>query len=946
MSKNNNSFLLILFFLGFSSCNLKEIENQKISKPQIIEGRFEQDWLMMRDLELDEVPKERLIIAEDILLNKNARKSSTAEAVEPSWEERGPSNVGGRTRAILFDAADPTDNTVFAAGVGGGLWYTNQFLSTDPNWLPVNDFFDNIAITCIAQSPIDPATIYFGTGEGWGNFDAIRGLGIWKSTDGGATWTQLSSTDNSGFYYVNDIDVDNNGHVFATTQTGGVQRSTDGGFTWSAVLGNGYHFQDIEISGEGDVWVTYSGGQVFYSNGGYGVNTGQAGTWAEIIPYGNYARIELAINPNNPSELIALCQGNSSNNVTAILTTNNKGTTWINRTVPTISDQGGNSIFTRSQAWYDLIAAYDPTTGNVFIGGIDALRSADNGATWTQISIWSLFDAYYNGFNYSQYVHADHHEIIFLPNHSNAAVIGTDGGIFYSANINANQPVFESKNSGYNVTQFYATAVHPTSGTNYFLAGAQDNGTQKFEQAGVNQTSQASGGDGAFCHIDENNPSIQISSYTNNNYYVSTDGGGYFYDIGGGSGGWFINPTDYDSETKILYAANEYNSLFRVTEVGTNNTKGSINVDLSGGKISAITVDPMTANRIWVSSYGNSTGNLGIVRIDNAHTSNPTTSFLPITTSVSADAYVSNIALEAGNSNHIIVTLSNFGLNSIWESTDGGINWSSIEGDLPDMPVRWAIFHPDNADKLYIATELGVWVTTNINGSSTTWSPANNSSLPNTRVDMLQYRPADRLLAVATHGRGLFTGTIPASEEEVIIPEGPIASGSYISSGTITASGTINLGANVTFTAGNSITLSPPFTVEAGATFSAAIASSSRAPIIPLQYAKIDRKPSVPINPIKIDKPSKEIFSLELKLFPNPVADIATLQWISETSQIVTIEVFNNKGQKLRSIEQSQRYAEGVQKRTIDASTWKAGLYWITLSLESGQRQTVAMTKL
>ena len=161
MSIINNTFLLILFFLGFSSCNLKEIENQKISKPQIIEGRFEQDWLMMRDLELDEVPKERLIIAEDILLNKNARKSSTAEAAEPSWEERGPSNVGGRTRAILFDAADPTDNTVFAAGVGGGLWYTNQFLSTDPNWLPVNDFFDNIAITCIAQSPIDPATIYF-----------------------------------------------------------------------------------------------------------------------------------------------------------------------------------------------------------------------------------------------------------------------------------------------------------------------------------------------------------------------------------------------------------------------------------------------------------------------------------------------------------------------------------------------------------------------------------------------------------------------------------------------------------------------------------------------------------------------------------------------------------------------------------------------------------------
>ncbi len=117
------------------------------------------------------------------------------------------------------------------------------------------------------------------------------------------------------------------------------------------------------------------------------------------------------------------------------------------------------------------------------------------------------------------------------------------------------KPDFTDKNSGYNVTQTYAGAIHPMAGSNYFLAGAQDNGSLKFPNLpGVQNANQASGGDGAFCHIDYANPAFQITAYVYNVYYRSTNSGMSFTNkISDQSHGSFINPTDYDTATKVLY---------------------------------------------------------------------------------------------------------------------------------------------------------------------------------------------------------------------------------------------------------------------------------------------------------------------------------------------------------------------------------------------------------
>jgi hypothetical protein len=110
----------------------------------------------------------------------------------------------------------------------------------------------------------------------------------------------------------------------------------------------------------------------------------------------------------------------------------------------------------------------------------------------------------------------------------------------------------------------------------------------------------------------------------------------------------------------------------------------------------------------------------------------------------------------------VVVTFSNYGVSSIWQTFDGGTSWREIETNLPDMPVRWIIHHDENPKQALIATETGVWFCHDITADTVTWYPQ-NQGMATVRVDMLSYRPSDHTVLAATHGRGLFTCTFPAS---------------------------------------------------------------------------------------------------------------------------------------------------------------------------------------
>ena len=734
-----------------------------------------QDAALTRDPATGTVPSERLRAAarynETRLKARAQRGLATTGLANATWTERGPTNVGGRILSLLVEPSDATGNTVWAGTADGGLWQATNATTTSIQWTSVNSNLGNLAVSTVAA---DPGTNvrYCGTGEGFFNGDAVRGAGIWKSTDGGTTWAQLASTNNGDFYYTQKLVVHPVTHdVYAATRTG-LWRSPDGGTTWTLVLRKTTSpplalaiipVADVEIAADNTVFTAI--GLVFSTDAIYRSPSGDAGSWTNLnaqagsgLPTTGYQRIELACAPSDPNRIYAVFQA-TDRSLLNIYRSSDKGNTWV-----ALSRPGGGD-YTNGQAWYNLAITVSPADPNaVYVGGLDLWFTSNAGSATPGSVAWDQESAWNNPVTDPFYVHADHHAIAFVPTATapaNQAFFGSDGGLAYSADAsisNATEPQFSQRNTNLNVTQFYALAMHPTD-ANYFLAGAQDNGTQRFTAAGLNATTRATGGDGAFCAIDQNNPVVQFTSYVYNQYRRSTDGGTTFTNFNiSASAGSFINPWEYDNQAKILYACYNTDTYLAWTNAGdaAATTAATITPSLGtgAGKVTHITVSPLTANRLYV---GTNAGN--VLRVDNANTATPTVTTIR---AGSAGTSVSCVAIDPANENHLLATYSNYGIVSVFETADANAatpTWTSVEGALPDMPVRWALFDPRGTTRALLATEMGVYATDQLTGGSTVWSPVGNGPL-NVRVDMLRYRPADRTVAVATHGRGLFTSAL------------------------------------------------------------------------------------------------------------------------------------------------------------------------------------------
>ncbi len=781
-------FLVICFFT-ITSCNNIPSNSKSLSK-ETSEMENEQDGMeaymkyqfnRTKDPALNKVPYERLAIAEKEAFRRNNLQQRTYSNL--SWTERGPNNIGGRTRAVVEDKNDATGNTIFAGSVGGGIWKCTNFKSSSYSWVKMNDHMGNLAVTCMVQDPTNLLVLYAGSGEGYYNSDAIRGGGIFKTTDGGVNWQPLTSTipnasiGNSSFYYLQDIAVTSNGTVYASSRgatscDGGIYKSIDGGITWTRVVGTNFGGScqyttgnDIDIASNGDIYVTTglqgsssnSYGRVFKSPAALGALQGNLGQWTDITPAppsgeAGFKRVELSSAPSSPTTLYVLCQKYNASSVTKFYKSTDAGTSWTPVDVPSWCDQGTTkSDFTRSQAWYDLAVEFSPTNPNrLFIGGVDVMRSTDGGFNFAQASRWSTF-----GCGSYPFIHADIHNIVFLSGSSNDMVVSCDGGMFYSADGGI---TFTNRNQNYNVTQYYAVAIHPSAGSNYMLAGAQDNGSHRFTSFGVNSVSTATGGDGAFCFIDQLDPTYQITSYVYSNYRISRNSGLSFDITTSDGNGDFINPGDYDSRSKILYCGYTAGKIGRVTNIVSGTpTIEAVSISQIGSRYATtIKVDPNTLNRVYI-GIGYTSGNL--VRVDNANSTFLTTTNVSIP---GVYGNISSIDVEDGNANHLLVTVSNFGVTSVYESSDGGISWTSIEGDLPDMPVNSGVFLPMGDKRIALATALGVWTTGSAIGTSTSWVP-DNDGMANVSSEMLKFRKSDSTIAVATHGRGVFTTTLASA---------------------------------------------------------------------------------------------------------------------------------------------------------------------------------------
>jgi hypothetical protein len=426
------------------------------------------------------------------------------------------------------------------------------------------------------------------------------------------------------------------------------------------------------------------------------------------------------------------------------LKSTNRGATWELKTVPTAN--------WASIPWHALVAAVDPNhPDSLYIGGLDVYKTVTGGTNWLpRLSDW---DDMYSGGG-PRYVHADLHAIVFKPGSSSEILFGSDGGVFYTSSGNLAQPIFEQHNKNYNTLQFYVGAINPGSGISNYLGGLQDNGTLLYQGTPLTINDMIDGGDGAYCFWDQTESNIYITSYYYNAYTVWYNGNPLNANFNSGT---FVSPADYDYNTNKLYAnAVNYvistpNRILRISNIpsGNNGTFLTLNTS-SNVPFSFVKYSPYSPTGTSTIFLGTQSGRL--FKVTNAQST-------PVVTEIGSSSFppanLSCVAIGASE-NQLVATFSNFGVPSVWYTTNGGTNWTNVEGNLPDMPVRWALFSPNDPAYVMLATEIGIWTTDNINSPSVSWVP-NNSGLANVRIDMLTYRNSDKKILAATHGRGLFT---------------------------------------------------------------------------------------------------------------------------------------------------------------------------------------------
>lgn len=788
---------LVSEYRGLPSVEKEDIQNsgkKEMDRPDV--AAF-YEFIKTVDPLTRTVPVERIMEA-----NKTTKALSSLKSTNESLSWTAfPTNMGGRTRTLMFDPNDPAGSKLWAGAVTGGLWY-----NTDPaggaQWTPVNDFWPNLSISCMTYDPNNKQTFYVGTGESQTALIIYRessglGTGIMKSADGGQTWAQLPSTLN--WPYVTDILVRNEGGtsvIYAGVASGyykgisqvakptnGLYRSADNGATWTQVLPNipgkdySYAPSDIETTSDGAriiVGTTYGMPENATDNersGAACILTSSDGlSWTVNNTYqqrilaattNKYpGRVMLCQAPSNPDMVFAIVASGYVRSDKFIgygcqflLKSIDKGATWTELNYPS----GFASL-----AWHAFVINVSPLNPNIiWVGGLDSWRTTNGGTTWTKQSDWA--EMYGNGAD--DYVHADIHVIKYKPGSDTELYIATDGGIFGTRTASApdiGMKFFELANH-YSTLMYYSCAIHPDAGAIHFLGGLQDNGTM-FYRKGNTPTfkDMLSGGDGALCFIDQNEPNIQITTVYNNAIYLyngakEMDPAGAGYK--GLGTGTFVSPMDYDWKNNILFAngGNE--------QLNFLNTLHVLNIAVTGitgsntGKLLATHSTVPYSNIKWSESSPVNQSNIFIGTqsgllfkyADASHTGTLT----EITSADFPAANISSIDIAASEDT-LLVTFSNYGVNSVWLSQNGGTNWKNIEGNLPDMPVRWGIFHPKSGKQVMLATETGIWTTDNVAAQNVIWTPQ-NSGMANVRTDMVKFRKSDNTVLAATHGRGMFT---------------------------------------------------------------------------------------------------------------------------------------------------------------------------------------------
>ncbi len=767
-------FVAALVILGGASISLWKTSNtvdnanqlafsepaQKYPKPP---GKRPSDWFyVQRSFPYDTISQAKrqaslkFAVAENLKLAANSKLRRSASA-PPVWVPAGPTNIPGRI--VDVEAVAGNISTVYAGSAAGGV-----FKSTDSgnSWTQIFDNYGSYSVGDIAIDPNNSSVIYVGTGESNPAFDTYEGDGIYKSTDGGTTFTNMGLPDSRRIARI-VVDPTNSDRIFVAVGgqhfgggngAGGLYRSDDGGANWTNKL-----FVS-DTTGCIDVVLFPATGVVI------------AAMWERVrlvdepsrlggITTGIYRSSDLGetwtlltsldglLDPSDLNGRIGLTAVSSGTTAYALLATSSgaydgfyksidQGLTW-SRTIdndlvnaPLNASWGGGWYFGQTR-----VAQSDPSI--VFALGFDIYRTATSGDSWD----WR-----------SASIHVDQHALWIDPANPQVMYSGCDGGVNFSSDGGLTWAVRIGQPS----TQFYAITIDPTNPERLY-GGTQDNGTLRTLTGATGDWTRIWGGDGFYVIVDPTDPDI-IYAESQNGWLVKTFNGGASWtaarngmNFNGERHAWSTPIAMDPNDNLTLYYGSE--GLYKTTDGAANWT--AISADLSDaphprssfGVITTISPAKTDNQVVYV---GTDDGNVWV-------TQNGGGSWTQIDAAI-PDRWITRVATDPRQANIAYVTVSGYlsgsSLPHIFRTEDFGATWTDISGNFPDAPINDIIPSPFDSLALIIGTDIGVYETADL---GTTWAPL-GTGLPILPVHDIDFHPATGKLVAGTHGRSMYSTTI------------------------------------------------------------------------------------------------------------------------------------------------------------------------------------------
>lgn len=649
--------------------------------------------------------------------NRKAQISSSSASA--SWEYIGntsvPANGGGagRINTMEFDPQNPVILWVGAAN--GGLWRSGNGGAT---WTTNTDFLANLSISDIAINPANTNEIYVATGD---NNGYEQGLSFWggtyssgllKSTNGGNSWNTTGlSFNTTDFNIIKKIVLfPSNPQNLLVAHRNGIERTSDGGTTWSNVSTEKVY--DFKINPADPNTVYAVGNGVCLTSVDQGVN------WTATQIDSTWGKMSIAISPANPSKIYVL-----NDMGYLFLSTDNAAT------FSQIANISNDSIITFAGE-YDCTIAVSPSNANeLYAGGIDLAKSTDGGLTWTRKSDILNPDT-------ANYIHRNHHVIEFFPGSNSTLFSCNDGGISKSTD---NADTWTDISSNLAIAQYYRIGTAQSKPSEYYL-GQQDNGVVVCLSGDFLYIMPGNGTESA---IDKYNSGHAIVSYQNGNLFQTYDNWSTYTVITVPSDdGAFVIPLQLNEQKQnTVFAA--YNEVYKSYDFGLNWVP--VSAFGNDNEIEVMSVAPSDSNYIYLGNddafYYTHDGGASWTKATNGGLS------------VNNYNFITAIAVSSTNPLHIWMTYGGFTSgDKVFSSTDGGVSWTNISGSLPNIPCNTIVAQPNSNGELYLGTDLGVYYK---NNTMSDWTPF-NAGFPNVIVTELEIVSSLNAIRAATFGRGVW----------------------------------------------------------------------------------------------------------------------------------------------------------------------------------------------